>query len=262
MSARLALFLVLAACAAPSAGPAGRDIVFAGEIHDNPEHHAVQAQVARGLAPAAIVFEMIPATNEAEANRLRAAGADRAALAAALDWGNSGWPDFAFYAGVMEAAPSARIYGAEVPRADTRRAIREGAASVLGADAARFGLDTPLTDAEQAERETEQRIAHCDALPPALLPGMVEAQRLRDAALAAAALRALAETGGPVLVIAGNGHVRTDRGAPALLLRAAPEVTVFTLGQGEGPVPDAPYDSWREAPPVARPDPCAAFRSG
>ena len=39
-------------------------------------------------------------------------------------------------------------------------------------------------DSEQAAREAEQMAAHCDALPEDILPGFVEAQRLRDAALA------------------------------------------------------------------------------
>lgn len=103
--------------------------------------------------------------------------------------------------------------------------------------------------------------SHCGALPQAALPGMVEAQRLRDAALAAAALKAREETGGPVLVIAGTGHVRTDWAAPALLAMAAPDLRLHALGQGEGdPGPDAPFDAVRTAPPVDRPDPCAAFR--
>ncbi len=64
--------------------------------------------------------------------------------------------------------------------------MREGAAAVFGAAAARFGLDAPLPEDEQAAREAEQAEAHCGALPAEMLPGMVEAQRLRDAALARA----------------------------------------------------------------------------
>ncbi|RMH53368.1 MAG: hypothetical protein D6686_00735 [Alphaproteobacteria bacterium] len=269
MRAALALVL-LAACAGPAAPPglgpadraaiAGAEVVFAGEVHDNPDHHRLQAELARWLKPAAIVFEMLPPDREAEIARLRAAGAGRAALEAALDWARSGWPDFGFYAAIMEAAPRARIYGAEVPRADLVRAMREGAAAVLPG-AADFGLDRPLPPEELAARIAEQAEAHCHALPGAMLPGMVEAQRLRDGALAAAALRALRDTGGPVLVITGTGHARTDRGAPALLTRAAPGIRVFALGQGEAdPGPGAPFDAYRVAPAPPRPDPCAALR--
>jgi uncharacterized iron-regulated protein len=93
-----------------------------------------------------------------------------------------------------------------------------------------------------------------------MLPGMVEAQRLRDARFAQTALRALEETGGPVAVITGNGHARTDRGMPRALARLAPGVDVLSLGQLESrPAAPPPFDVWRVTEPAERPDPCAAF---
>ena len=75
--------------------------------------------------------------------------------------------------------------------------------------------------------------AHCDALPEDMLPGMVAVQRLRDAVLARAVVRAMDDTGGPVAVITGNGHARRDWGMPAMLARAAPDLDVWVLGQTE-----------------------------
>jgi uncharacterized iron-regulated protein len=92
-------------------------------------------------------------------------------------------------------------------------------------------------------------------------PGMVEVQRLRDAALARAAHQAHAATGGPVVVIAGTGHARRDSGVPAKLATAAPELSVFSLGQFEAdPGPDAPYDRVIVTEPAPRGDPCAGLR--
>ena len=103
--------------------------------------------------------------------------------------------------------------------------------------------------------------AHCDALPEDILPGMVEAQRLRDAALARAVLAAMAETGGPVAVITGNGHARRDWGLPRMLARAAPDLTLVSIGQFEAPPEDdPPFDLWLVTTPAPRDDPCAAFR--
>ena len=69
-----------------SARAAARDIVVLGEVHDNPIHHANQAAIVAALQPDALVFEMIPQTREEEVNALREEGADRLALAEALDW--------------------------------------------------------------------------------------------------------------------------------------------------------------------------------
>ena len=109
----------------------------------------------------------------------------------------------------------------------------------------------------------EQRLAHCDMLPPEMLPGMVQAQILRDAVFARTILQALEQTGGPVVMITGNGHARRDRAIPAILGRVAPAVSVWALGQFEGP-PDAdePFDATAISPPVPRDDPCLVFAEG
>ena len=235
------------------------DIVILGEVHDNPHHHLKQADVLDALSPKAVVFEMFG---------LGGAGAiadiprdDAEALATALEWEARGWPDFEIYAPVFAAIGDAEIFGAALPRDEVRRAIGEGAAKVFGARAGEFGLDQPLFEDEQSARNAGQMAAHCDALPVEMLPGMVEAQRLRDAGLAATALDALDVTGGPVAVITGNGHARIDWGIPALLAIARPELDVYSIGMLEAePVGAPPYDQWFVTDPAPREDPCAAFR--
>lgn len=253
--------------AAEVAGPAdidlsGADIVLIGEVHDNPVHHAAQAELIRGLAPSSVVFEMLDAGQAEVANAARP-GADMTELGEALGWEDSGWPAFELYAPVFAAAleAEARIYGAALPRETVRAAFESGPAEVFGPDAERFGLTTPLPGDEQATREAEQMSAHCDALPEDMLPGMVGAQRLRDAAFARVTLVALEETGGPVAVVTGNGHARTDWGMPVPLSRAAPELRVLSVGQLEAE-PDAPppFDVWLVTAAPERGDPCAAFQ--
>jgi len=266
---RHALILALCACAVPAfaeqiepdaLATLSADVVILGEVHDNPLHHAHQAQAVAALAPAALVFEMLTPGQAAlvtDANR-----GDAAALGAALDWEASGWPDFTMYHPIFTAAPDAKVYGAALPRDQVRRSVAEGAAAILGDEAERFGLTTPLPAAEQAEREAEQMAAHCNAMPADLMPGMVEAQRLRDASLARATVEAMAETGGPVAVIAGSGHARRDWGIPAALALAAPELSVLSVGQieAEGAAEaDQPFDAWLVTAPTPREDPCAAF---
>ena len=265
---------VLCACLAFSASAQGTaqdvlrqisdrapDVIFLGEIHDNPTHHRNQHEIALTLAPSALVFEMITAESAGDVTTTLAQDG-RDGLRAMLDWDNSGWPDFEFYAPLFEMAADAAIYGAWVDRDSARAAFDLGAAQAFDGDAARFGLDQPLPSEEQATREAEQMAAHCDALPADILPAFVEAQRLRDAELAARVLEALDTVGGPVLVITGNGHARLDIGAARLLRFAAPTVSVFSLGQTEdGRVPDAAlYDAWLSATAPERGDPCAVFR--
>ncbi len=237
-----------------------QNIVIVGEVHDNPTHHFVQREFARAIRPSAVVFEMIEPRQETVLNRLLKDGASDDQIAKELNWADAGWPDIAQYTQIMRAA-DAPVYGAAVPRGQARAAVLEGGASVLGEQAAKqFGIDQPLPAEEQAEREAHQHDAHCGALPAEMLPGMVEVQRLRDAALALASMRAHRDTKGPVLVITGNGHADLLKGAPAALSRAAPSLTVFSFGQLEA-VPDGPvpFDGYHITLPVERDDPCAAF---
>jgi uncharacterized iron-regulated protein len=243
------------------AGQFDADVVVLGELHDNPHHHLRQADIVTQVRPAALVFEML---TEAQAAAY-VPGADVVTLEAAFGWVESGWPDFAMYYPIFAAASEARIdmrvFGAAVPRDAARNAINEGVAGTFGVDAAQYGLTQPLDPDQQAEREAFQMAAHCDALPPAMLPGMVDVQRLRDAQLARVALHALEVTGGPVVVITGNGHARADWGMPVYLAAAAPGVTVVTLGQGEAGVPArGVFDLVEDAPAVVREDPCLAFQ--
>jgi uncharacterized iron-regulated protein len=241
----------------PAAAPAG--IVILGEIHDNPTHHLTQADLVARWAPKAIVFEMLTPAQAASAKGVDRK--DKAAMEAALGWAGTGWPDYAMYHPIFAASGGARLYGAALDHDEVRRAVKVGAAAVFGDDAAKFGLAQPLSATEQAAREADQLRAHCGALPAEMLSGMVEAQRLRDAAFARTALTALQETGGPVVVITGSGHADRQRGIPAALAVAAPDLPVFSLGQIEGKPDDTPpFDRWIVTDVTPRDDPCAGFK--
>jgi len=240
-----------------SSAPAA-DVLVLGEVHDNPLHHANQAEAVRLFKPRALVFEML---TRAQAGRILTSNRNNAEqLAELLEWSIGGWPDFDLYFPIFQAAPRAKVYGGAMERDVVRRAVKEGAAAAFGPGSERFWLEQPLPEDEQVQREKGQFEAHCNALPEHLLSGMVEAQRLRDAALAEAVLEALAKTGGPVAVITGTGHARSDWGVPAALRRADPGVKVFSLGQSESDQIDAAlFDQLIVTAPVEREDPCAAF---
>ncbi len=206
------------------------DVVFLGELHDNPFHHENQTAAVTSLNPAALVFEMLTPEQAGTVNSMK--NADTATLAEALNWADTGWPDFVMYHPIL-VATEAPVFGAALPRGKVREAVGVGAAGVFGEEAGRFGLTTPLPDDQRKLREAEQMKAHCNALPAELLPGMVEAQRLRDAAIASAIVTAFEASGGPVVVITGNGHARSDWGVPHNLRLAAPDLSVLVIAQLE-----------------------------
>lgn len=235
------------------------DVVILGEVHDNPDHHENQRRVLSELQPKAVVWEMLTAI---EAGRIDSAIVrEPAKLEKVLEWAQSGWPSFAMYYPIFAAAPEARIYGGEVPRAAALSVMRAGPAVAFGADAARYGLNIDLPADEEAEREELQFEAHCGAIPQDKLAAMVGIQRLRDAVLAREIITAINDTGGPVVVITGNGHARRDWGIPVYLDRVQPGLDVFVLGQSEDGQISGVFDAVLDSPAAQREDTCKAFEN-
>lgn len=227
------------------------DVVILGEVHDNPTHHAIQAQIVADLAPAALVIEMLGQEDASALAADPAAFSDR--------WGDTGWPDFQMYLPIFQAHDGP-IIGAAVSRDVARATYSDGVVAHFTGDAAAYGLADPLPDEQHAQRIELQFQAHCEAMPREMMGGMIEVQRLRDASLAAGVVQAVFQTGGPVVVITGNGHARKDWGVPAYLARVAPQLNVISLGQGEeGVPPDGMFDIVLDAPEPDRPDPCDQF---
>jgi uncharacterized iron-regulated protein len=245
------------------------DLVVIGEMHDDPAHQAMQAALIAAIRAPAAAFEMAPRAAESSLADLRAAPDDARRVAAR-------WDDYAPWHGPIAAlSPDAPVIGAGLARADLRGAMTGGAASVFDGDADAFGLSAPPPPAMQAAMEAEQIEAHCNALPIQMAPGMVEAQRLRDAAFAAALLRAH-DVGAPAVLVTGNGHARRDRGSPVYLHAAAPDLSLLVIGQVNRPATGdwrAALAPWQDgaAPvfdimilsdaPSGRGDPCDAFRT-
>ncbi len=287
-----ALAASLAACALPrgeGAGPivgaggarldeaalvaalAETDVVVLGEVHDNPVHHARQARLVRALDPGGIAFEMVPAASEEGVAVFLAQGGGRDEIGPAIGWERLGWPDWRLYAPVFAAAGEAYVAGGGPARSEIREALRRGAAAAWGAGADAVGLDRPLAGETRRALEDEMIAAHCDELPRLAARAMVEAQRFKDARLAEAALRARERGGGRAVLIAGNEHARSDRGAPEFVRRLAPGLTVRSVGMIELPAGADPADAAKTAAglpydyvwfsePMDRGDPCARFR--
>jgi len=125
------------------------------------------------------------------------------------------------------------------------------------------------TDSDESSQRREISDAHCGVLPASVVPAMARAQRARDATMAGALQRALVAHRLPVVLLAGNGHVRRDLGVPRYLTGSGHAGPLLTVGFIERPASSAPtvtadpsglYD-WRVLTAAqARPDPCVGLR--
>src|SRR5262245_880959 len=248
--------------------------VLLGEKHDNIDHHRLQAWLLRELLAAgrrpAVAFEMLSVDDDALITRQRASTPlDAMALAQAVDWARSGWPDFRFYEPIVRAALEAGLplVGANLSRSATQTVRRGGLAGLDPGVRARLGLDRPLPPEASIALFTEIRRGHCDAIPEETVERMVDVQRARDAQMAESLVR-IATRDGAVL-IAGAGHARSDRGVPWALAAHAPTPSVLAVafvevrkdvldpaGHGRDA---AAYDAVWFTPRVDDRDPCESF---
>jgi uncharacterized iron-regulated protein len=252
--------------------------VLLGEKHDNPDHHRLQAWLLQALIAAgrrpAVGFEMFTTDDApAIARQLASHPTDAGGLAEAVNWSRSGWPAWALYQPIAEAALGAKlpVVATNLAPAMARALAQHGAAALEPTLAARLELDRPLAADTKAAVAEEIREVHCGYASDQQVEAMMLVQRARDAQMAES-LAAAGQSDGAVL-IAGAGHVRRDYGVPASLARKAPGARVISVAflevSGDRLEPTAyaarfrqhtlPFDYVWYTPRVDEDDPCAAF---
>ncbi len=245
-----------------------------GEVHDNPLHHRLRARLlaamaARGAHPA-VVFEQFDLGQDDALGRAQReqTTADRLAEAGALDRRAWQWP---LHRPIIEVALAARlpIYAGNATRAMLEDVTRKSDLSTLPRAWQALLANSHWTARQAALLREDIVEGHCGKLPDAMVPHLVLAQRVRDAAMAEALLHDANDDG--AILIAGNGHARRDLGVPVYLGDAARNTVSVGLIEVE-PAPLQTIDGARTAamkvsgfdyvwltPEAPRDDPCAAL---
>jgi uncharacterized iron-regulated protein len=249
--------------------------VLLGEVHDNAGHHRLQRELVAALLRdgrrPAIAMEQFDRDHQSAVERVRAARTrDSEQIKKAGRFNDKGW-NWSWYEPIVRLAldHDLPLLAANLSRTDAFRLSSAGIAAVLDAQTVTaLNLNVPLPDA--AQRNLEQAIAdgHCGKAPPSMLPGIVTAQRTRDALMAQALGR---QSAAGAVLIAGNGHVRRDFGVPVYLAQYPGGEDVIAVGLIETrPDEISPadyygsgspeYDFISFTPATAREDPCKDIR--
>ena len=240
------------------------DAVLLGEIHDNPRHHELRAQLLRepALKQRNIIAEHLDAgqvvgTGDMLLSRLEQAGFD------ATGWQ---WPlHQPLFAAALDQGMT--VYGGNLPR-DQTRVVFKSRGSSLGVGLQALLLHAPLSDDSLAALRREIDEGHCGALPAMMFEGMMAVQRARDASMANELMQHL-----PAVLLSGNGHAWKHLGVPHILAANRPGMrSLSVLFLEHGPFADAAaqaewLQSWQGkadyvwvTPPVSRPDPCLSLQ--
>lgn len=209
--------------------------VLLGEKHDNSVHHRLQAKAVREIIKSGglpwIAFEMIDNSQWKALNKFLASGPDNAyGLGAALDWENSGWPDWGYYAPIANAALDADLplLPANFPRSTARFIGSKGFLALGKTTVSSTGLAKSLPKALDKSLMDELYASHCRMMPRKRLRGVARVQHARDALMAAT----LAQDQ-HVVLIAGAGHTRKDRGVPFYLRYLKPKKKIVSVAYVE-----------------------------
>ena len=199
-----------------------------GENHDNPDHHVIQSNVIATIASdenkPSVVFEMVPQRLSSEIRQYDLQTDPQLDdFAKRLEWEERGWYSWGIYRpiGLAAARNGLSMVAGNLDRKVTRNISKNGINALSEEDQTAFGLQSPLPSSLEDGLIEELKQSHCDLLPERALPSMVNVQRAKDGSMADAMIRSGQDTG--AILIAGNGHVRKDRGVPLVLRKRLSE---------------------------------------
>jgi uncharacterized iron-regulated protein len=209
--------------------------VLLGEVHDNPDHHLIQAGIIDALADdrhrPSVVFEMVPRRLAKEIGRYDLATDPQLDdFAVRLEWESRGWYSWNIYRPVAQAAAKKHLtmVPGNLNRTVTRSISRDGLATLTDLERRNLALTAALPGAARDALIRDLRDSHCDLMPDTAFPSMVDVQRAKEGSMADAMIRTGYKFG--AILIAGNGHVRKDRGVPFALRHLLPGTRIVSLG--------------------------------
>ncbi len=241
------------------------EVVYLGELHDNPQHHAIQARILAALlasgARPALAFEMVPETRQAALEAAVQGDAGQAEVNRLLGWSAQGWPDFTMYWPLFELARKHQlpVVGTDVDPAIIRRIGRDGLAAA-GPDAARLRSALPDDPARDQAIARRLRAAHCDQITEDRATRMLDGWYARNVVIARRVSGGL-ERASQVVVIIGRGH-QSPGGVPEQLAALRPGTRQLAVGlfEGEADGPTEPLSDvvW-VTPSRPRDNPCLSL---
>jgi uncharacterized iron-regulated protein len=222
------------------------NFVLLGEIHNNADHHRLQAQMIEALVRAgrrpAVVWEMIPVSMQAHLDgHLHGGMKDAGKLGNILQWEQRGWPDWTMYQPIAEAALAADLplRGGALDT-ETIRAIGKSDPSQAEL-ILELGLAQSFEPGITAALSKEIAEGHCNMLPEAAVKPMIMVQLARDAQMAKIMAQASPQQG--AVLIAGSGHIRKDWAVPRFIRQQVPGASIISIAFLEAdPERSAPAD--------------------
>ena len=221
----------------------GADYVLVGEGHTIFCDHKVQAAVIESLAglEPAIGLEMVSVERQDVLDRFNAGDMRIADLREALNWDKTWGHSFRLYVPVFGAAKQQGLnfYALNMPR-EVISAVSDGGIEAVSDENSKY---LPRRVIKPAPGQVRELRAVYEAHAPKMKQGDEKAgsfdrflliQSLWDTAMADNAVRIRRETGKPVVVLAGAGHVEYGLGIARRIRALDPDAGILTISPWRG----------------------------
>lgn len=234
------------------------DFILIGEVHTSECDHIMQAKLIEATAKhfppgrmPVVGFEMIGADRQPVLDRFNADPQSFETpedLAEALNWQENWGYSFELYRPIFEVAFTYNIplYALNVPPAVMKKYRTQGFDALEPAEAAHIpGLVLPPSDEQyrSLKQSFEQHMKMMNTDEDDIRPALERFRRVQsvwDTAMAGNALQVWEQTGRPVVLLAGGGHVEHGWGPAYRLKTMAPGTRVLSVmpRRGSGPAAD------------------------
>ena len=213
---------------------ASKDLIFVGEVHDNPEHHLVQVQILQALVasagPVGVAMEFFQEGHQPSLDRYLGGEINEEAFLKEVAWDKSWGYNFHFYRPLLLLAKekAMKVLAINAPNEIVRKVAREGLKGLDIEERKQLPRDIDLThEAHRAYlRDIYKQHAHSDLIN---FEYFYEAQCVWEETMARNLSKYQEEKGEKLIVFTGNGHIFRKFGIPDRAVRRFPASLVTIM---------------------------------
>ncbi len=206
------------------------DIIFVGEVHNNPEHHLIQVQLlqalmARYAPPLTVAMEFFDTTRQPVLDRFMSGDLDETAFLEQVDWKNSWRFPYHLYRPILWVSQEkgTALLGINAPNPVVKKVAGSGLESLTSEERDQVAQDMDLSN--KAHREYLNNIFKQHTFEKNAKHHMenfehfYQAQCVWDETMAETIADYIKAHGGRMVVFTGNGHIMNKFGIPDRVLR-------------------------------------------
>ncbi len=209
-----------------------KDLIFIGEVHNNPEHHLIQVQILQALVaccgPLSIAMEFFEKPQQSTLDRYFKGKLNEEEFLKEVRWKERWGFDYSFYRPLIRMA---KQHGAEVvainaPGEVVGKVARQGLESLDESERSKIAEEIDLSNEAHRiyAREAYEQPAHRDLK----FDYFYEAQCVWEDTMAESLAEYLKENETKLIAFTGNGHIINQFGIPDRTIERVP-VSMVTI---------------------------------